>query len=158
MKAIIAALLFVAVATAFVIPVLQRPVQPAYADVVDGKELTVYMDHMRRLTHKLGLSIDAKNAPLASFYSREVGEMADLIKAEFPEYDGFQVGALITAMLAPYLTPLGKALDDEDWGAANSAYDNLLAAGCNGCHTATQHGFVKIVRSQSNPFNQDFAP
>ena len=158
MRATIVVILFVAAGAVFVMPALRGPGGPAYADEVDGEELSFYMDHMRRLTHKLGLSIDAKNGALASFYMEEIGEMAELIKARFPEYDGFQIGALITAMLNPYLTPLGKAVEGGDWGAADSAYDILLTGGCNGCHTATQHAFVKIVRSKTNPYNQDFAP
>lgn len=131
---------------------------PAYAQPVGGEELSLYMGHMQRLNHKLGLSIDAKNQPLADFYRVEIGQMVDVIKLKFPEYGGFQVATLIGAMLTPYLAPLEKAINDGDWAAASSAYDNLIASGCNGCHTATQRAFVKIERNKNNPFNQNFAP
>ena len=118
----------------------------------------MYMDHMRRQTHKLQLSIEAKNKALASFYIVEIGETVEVIKSKFPQYDGLQIAALTNAMLPPYLTPLGKAIEDGNWAAASTAYSNLLTGGCNGCHTATQRAFVKIVASKSNPYNQDFSP
>ncbi len=158
MRIIIIAILFVTAVAVVVVPRWRRPSVPAYAGVVDGEELTIYMDHLRRLTHKLGLSIDAKNTDLASFYVQETEEVVELIKAKFPQYDGFPVGALITAMLGPHLAPLGKTIESEDWDAADSAYDNLLTGGCNGCHAATQHPFISIVRSKTSPYNQDFSP
>ena len=118
----------------------------------------MYMSQMHRMSHKLGLSIDAENKDLALFYIEEIGELVEIVKQKFPQYDGFQIGALAPAMLTPYMTPLSKAVEGGDWRAASSAYDTLLKSGCNGCHTATAHGFVKILRSADNPYGQDFKP
>ena len=158
MKITIIGMLVVAVVAVVVVPRWSGLSVPANADVVEGEELSLYMDHLRRLTHKLGLSIDAQNADLASFYVHEITEIVELIKAKFPQYDGFQIGALITAMLSAHVAALAQTIESEDWDAAASGYDNLLTAGCNGCHAATQHPFVKIVRSKTNPYNQDFSP
>ena len=131
---------------------------PANAETVQGEALTFYMDHLRRLTHKLGLSIDARNPALASFYAQEITEFTGVIKAKFPQYDGFQISALMTAMLNPQVTVLTQTIEKKDWNKASADYDNMLTAGCNGCHAAVQHPFIKIVRSKTNPYNQDFSP
>ena len=132
--------------------------RPAQAHVINGEELTMYMDHMRRQAHKLGLSIDAKNKALAAFYLQEMGETIEVVQQKFPKYDEVQIAALVKAMMDPYMTPLGKAIDAGDWATAGTAYATLVKMGCNGCHTATQHGFLKIVPNKSNPYNQDFMP
>lgn len=129
----------------------------AKADPKAGQpSLSVYMGHMQRLAHKLGLSVDAQNGDLAAFYVNEINETVGYISAQYPTYDNVQVGALITAMLTPYITPLEKAVKAKDWKTADTAYNTLLTSGCNGCHTATQHGFIKIQRSKTNAFAQQF--
>lgn len=132
--------------------------QPARADATSGEELSMYMEHMRRQTHKLGLSIDAKNKDLSAFYAKELGELAGLVSTKFPMYDDIQVGVLIKAMLDPYMGPLNTALTGGDWAAADAAYNTLVTSGCNGCHTATQRQFIKVTTSKTNAYNQDFTP
>jgi hypothetical protein len=129
----------------------------ARADVTAaGEELSVYMGNVQRLAHKLGLSIQAKNKPLADFYTVELGEMLEVIQKKFPQYDGYQIAALSKAMMDPAKPALTKALASGDWATAAIAYDKYLTA-CNSCHTAVKHEFVKIVVPTSNPFNQSFA-
>lgn len=129
---------------------------PARADVTaEGEELSIYMGRLQRHTHKLGLSIDAGNQELARFYMTEVGETVEMITKRFPDYDGQKIGALMPAMLAPYTGPLMTAIES-NFAAASAAYDKFIA-GCNGCHTATQHAFVKVARSKTNSYPQDFS-
>jgi len=129
----------------------------AHADVTPaGEELAVYMSHAQRHAHKLGLSIQNKNKPLADFYFTELGETFELIEKKFPQYENMQIAALAKAMLDPAKPALYKALTTGDWPNASIAYDKYLAA-CNTCHVATQHPFVKIVAPTGNPFNQSFA-
>ena len=129
---------------------------PARADSDTQESLSMYMGNLQRHVHKLGLAIDNQNYDLASFYVEAVGELVKYISGSFPQYKGIQVGALMPAMLTPYMDKLSKSIEAKDWKAANPAYDTLLSAGCNGCHTATQHQFVKIVRVKTNPFPQQF--
>jgi len=157
MKSIIVVMLVAAVMAVVVVPRWSGLSVPANADTVEKEALTFYMDHLRRLTHKLGLSIDARNTDLASFYAQEITEFEEVIKAKFPQYDGFQIGALMTAMLSPQVTVLTQTIEKKDWNKASADYDNMLA-GCNGCHAAAQRPFIKIVRSKTNPYNQDFSP
>lgn len=158
MKRIIVVLLVAAVMAVVLVPRWGGLGVPAKADPVQGEALTFYMDHLRRLTHKLGLSIDARNPALASFYAQEITEFTGVIKAKFPQYDGLQISALMTAMLSPSVTVLTQTIEKKDWTKASADYDNLLTAGCNGCHAAAQRPFIKIVRSKTNPYNQDFSP
>ena len=134
----------------------QGPV-PVYASD-DHEGLAPHMDYLRRVTHKLGLSIDARNKDLAEFYAGEIGESVSFFQEEYPEYDGYPVGALSQELLTPRLAPVTKAIAAGDWAAASSSYDTLMSDGCNACHAATQHAFIKIERNKSNPFNQTFTP
>jgi hypothetical protein len=134
-----------------------RPVDVARADVgPSGEELAVYMSHAQRHAHKLGLSIQAKNKPLAEFYLTELAETFELVQKKFPQYEGVQVAALSKAMLDPVKPALSKSLAAGDFATAAIAYDKYLAA-CNNCHVAAKHEFVKVVAPTGNPFNQSFA-
>jgi len=157
MKSIIIVMLVAAVLAVVVVPRWSGLSVPANAQTVKGEALTFYMDHLRRLTHKLGLSIDARNPALASFYAQEITEFVEVIKAKFPQHDGLQISALMTAMLSPQVAVLSKTTESKNWTKASADYDNLIA-GCNTCHAAAQRPFIKIVRSKTNPYNQDFNP
>jgi hypothetical protein len=128
-------------------------VTPAQAE----EPLGPYMNDLQRYSHKLGLSIDAGNQPLAEFYSSKLTEAMGLIETKFPTWQKLQIGALMKAMLGAPLTPLGAAIGKGDMAGASSAYDALLANGCNGCHVATQRPFIKVTRVKSNPYNQSFS-
>jgi hypothetical protein len=123
----------------------------------NGEDLAPYMATMQHNVHKLGLSLQAKNQPLASFYMEEVQETAEMIQKKFPTYDKIAVGPLMNAMLVPSLGPLAASLKASNWAISNSGYTKLIDS-CNGCHAAAQHGFVKITAPTSNPFNQSFSP
>ena len=158
MKRIMVVILVAVVMGVVVVPRWSGLTVPANADTVQGEALTFYMDHLRRLTHKLGLSIDARNPALASFYAKEITEFTGVIKAKFPQYDGFQISALMTAMLNPQVAVLTQTIEKKDWNKASADYNNMLTAGCNGCHAAVQRPFIKIIHSKTNPYNQDFSP
>jgi hypothetical protein len=129
----------------------------ARADVTPaGEELSIYMSHVQSHAQKLGLSIQAKNKPLADFYFTELGEIFEVIQKKFPEYEGYQIAALSKAMIDPAKPALAKSLAAGDWATASIGYDKYIAA-CNSCHLAVKHEFVKIVAPSGNPFNQSFA-
>jgi hypothetical protein len=133
-------------------------VRESRADVTpSGEELSPYMAQMQHLTHKLGLSLQAKNAPLAGFYIEEIEETAAIIQKKFPTYDKIAVAQLMNAMLVPSISPLDKAIKSSNWAISNAGYTKLIDS-CNGCHLAAQHGFIKITTPTQNPFNQSFSP
>jgi len=133
-------------------------VRDSRADVgTAGDDLSPYMALMQHHAHKLGLALQAKNQPLASFYMEEVEETAETIQKKFPTYDKIAVGPLMNAMLVPSIAPLEKSIKASNWAISTAGYTKLIDS-CNACHTAAQHGFVKITAPTQNPFNQSFSP
>ena len=57
-------------------------------------------------THKLALSVEARNAELAGFYLHEAEETAEAIRDEIPEYEGLPIGPLVGSMLMPHIERL----------------------------------------------------
>jgi len=138
------------------VPASNVAVRPAMASgSASNDNLTTYMALFQHIAHKIGLSIDAGNKDLASFYVGELNEESGIVAKRFPQYQGIAVGALLPAMLNPYIAPLKSAVDAGNMPAASTAYDNLIT-GCNACHAATQHSFVKIKRVKTNPYLQEF--
>jgi hypothetical protein len=134
-----------------------RPVRESHADAGAGEELVPYMEILQHLSHKLGLAIQAKNEPLASFYVEEVEETIEIIRKKFPVYDDMQIASLAGAMMVPQIEPLEISLKAKNWVTTNASYTKLIDS-CNSCHAATAHKFVVITAPTTNPFNQTFAP
>ena len=134
-----------------------RPVRESHADPGATEELVPYMELLQHLSHKLGLAIQAKNEPLASFYVEEVEETVDIIRKKFPTYDNFQIASLMGAMLVPQIEPVEISLKAKNWVTTNASYTKFVES-CNSCHTATNHKFVVITAPTTNPFNQTFSP
>lgn len=118
-------------------------------------ELATYMGDLQRHTHKLMLSIDAENAALSAFYLHEVHEIAEQVEALFPEHDGVPVAALVGELLAPRVAALRGTLETGAWEAARGELGQLVD-GCNACHAAAGHGFIRVELTTANPFNQSF--
>ena len=128
----------------------------ALADTGGGDELSAYMSTLQHHAHKLGLSVQARNRPLAEFYLEEIGEEIEIIQKKFPAYDQLEIAELADAMLVPSVAPLAAAIAASDWPGATHAYDGLIDS-CNDCHAATNHEFVRITTPTGNPFNQSFS-
>ena len=118
-------------------------------------ELASYMTELQHLTHKLDLSILAENPELARFYRREVAEAADQVEETFPEYDREPIAALVRSLLLPRIRALRAPIDEGRWADARSGLTDLVA-GCNACHAAAGHGFIRVEVTDENPFNQSF--
>ncbi len=119
-------------------------------------ELVEYMSKLQYFSHKAGLSIQAENAALAHFYLHEVEEVIELVR-EVKEYDGHPIGQLASTILEPAFETLEMSVDANQFKQAQTDYGEMLKA-CNQCHTATEHGFIKIMERSDNPFMQSFAP
>jgi hypothetical protein len=132
-------------------------VRDTHADVGEPEELVPYMETMHSMSHKLGLSIQAKNQPLAAFYLEEIEETVLVIQKKFPTYDKMQISALAGAMFVPSIEPLEKSINAKSWAVATAGYTKLIDS-CNGCHAATTHSFIQVTAPTSNPFNQTFSP
>lgn len=121
-------------------------------------ELALLMGDLQRLTHKLALSADAGNAELAAFYLHESQEQLRKIQSEAPEYENIPVALLIDRLAHPAYAPMQDAVKAKDVNRMREGMNTIVQA-CNACHTATQHGFIRITQgTEVNPFNQSFAP
>jgi hypothetical protein len=121
-------------------------------------ELALLMGDLQRLTHKLALSADAGNAELAAFYLHESHEQLRKIQSEAPEYENIPVALLIDRLAHPAYALMQEAVSAKDAKLMREGAQTIVKA-CNACHTATQHGFIRITPgTEVNPFNQSFAP
>lgn len=118
--------------------------------------LAVLMERMQTYSHKLQLSVAARNAPLAGFYLHELEETAESIIENIASYDEQPVGELTRQMFMPALELLEDAIDEPDWAAGDRRFTAMLEA-CNGCHVASGHSQIRIVPASGNPFAQDFS-
>jgi hypothetical protein len=132
---------------------------PAAAPASDGgDDLLSLMGRLQTLGHKLQLSLDSGNRPLAGFYAHELEEVAETV-AGVERYDGQPVGALTRTMLLPQIAAVNASLREAAAGVepAIRAFERLVAH-CNACHAATGHAFIVIERNPANPYAQSFAP
>ncbi len=135
------------------------------AEPAPAPELALLMGTLQRLTHKLALSADAGNAPLAAFYLHESLEQLRAIQAQSPEYENQPIAVLIDRLALPAYADLQKSLDYPNTPPPPASRHVLLRgldrviASCNECHAATQHAVIQITRgTEVNPFNQSFRP
>ena len=107
---------------------------------------------------KLWFAGDAKNWDLAAFELDEIKEGLEDAAKLHPTHEGIAVADMIKANLDAPLSALAKAVAGKDRNEFRHAFD-ALTAGCNACHTAAAHGFIRIQRPTAPPVgNQDFAP
>ena len=130
-------------------------VAPAHA-LGDPPGLAMLMERMQTYTHKLQLSVEARNEGLAHFYLHELEETAEYVAANIPHYDDYPVGPLVREMLLPRIEDVEDGVEAGEWTAADTRFADMLRA-CNACHVATQHGYVRIAPATGNPFAQDFS-
>jgi hypothetical protein len=134
----------------------RKAASPAPVDVpAEEKELAPYMGELQRHTHKLGLAIAAENAKLSEFYLAEIMEMLDEIVRDVPEHDGWPIADSIRTIMYPLTPALRSSLAGGDWAGGRAHYERLVD-GCNRCHAATEHEFIRMRIPDHNPFNQDF--
>lgn len=123
----------------------------------NGTGLATLMERMQTYTHKLQLSVEARNGPLADFYLHELEEIAEYVVENVPAYREYPVGELTREMMLPSIERLEDLVEAADWPATDAGFKAVLEA-CNACHVVTGHGFIRIAPARVNPFAQDFAP
>ena len=122
----------------------------------DSPGLAMLMERMQTYSHKLQLSVEARNERLAHFYLHELEETAEYVVDNIAHYDDYPVGPLVKEMLLPTIEELEEAVEAGEWTAADTRFVDMLRA-CNACHVATHHGYVRIAPATGNPFAQDFS-
>ena len=108
---------------------------------------------------KLGLAGKQENWPLAGYMLKELKQGFVVISRAVPRWKGLPVGDLFDAAVIPPITVLDFAVKANEPRQFAEAYEKLTA-GCNACHSTTDHPFVVIKAPDSAAAfpNQDFAP
>ncbi|MCB0321938.1 MAG: hypothetical protein KDD69_00145 [Bdellovibrionales bacterium] len=120
-------------------------------------ELADYMSRVQYFAFKLGFAVQANNQALAVFYTEELEEVLEKVM-KIEEYEGIPIGAKAKEIIEPLVEELERVVAGGEKQKVQAAYDKLLN-GCNACHAATEHGYIKIAPNFStNPFLQDFKP
>jgi hypothetical protein len=138
----------------FVVAVTLLAFAPLKAD--QDPALAENMGAMQYFLHKLSLSVAARNTELADFYAHELEETIEEAE-EIKDYKGKPIAQLVKSMLVPPFEALEDAIDDRDWGKADTQLSGVINA-CNACHQATGFGFLRIAPTTQNPFMQSFEP
>lgn len=126
------------------------------AEADEDPELVNHMSSMQYLAHKAGLAIDHKNHELAKFYAHELEEQIEQVEG-IDSYDGHPIGTLTRSILVPAFEKLEAALDEGQWEKSSTRFDAFIDK-CNDCHLSSDHDYIQIRRSTSNPFMQSFEP
>jgi hypothetical protein len=116
---------------------------------------------LQQMRHtKLWLAGQAGNWALAAYELDELGEGFDDIVRFHPTHTDAPVAPkdAVPRMMTQPLADLRAAVTKKDTAAFVRTYDALTTA-CNNCHQATDFGFNRVQRPESNPYpNQVFAP
>src|SRR5262245_36322280 len=115
------------------------------------------LQQMRHI--KLWLAGQAGNWDLAAYELDELGEGFDDVVRFHPTHKDSPVAPkdAIPKMITQPLADLREAVTRKDGAAFAQAYDAFTTA-CNNCHQATNFGFNRVQRPESNPYpNQVFA-
>ena len=137
----------------------QPSAAPAHAEggVSVEVDLAPLMAEFQRHSAKLGFAVAAHNQPLARFYVKELREVLDEVE-KVKEDEGIPIADTARVILPEPLGRLDHSLGTADWPRAWSDYEAVIA-GCNRCHAATGHEYVKIVPARDpSTWNQDFSP
>lgn len=116
--------------------------------------LVSHMGNMQTYMHKTALSLDARNPELVYFYTHEIEETIEAVKAigTFKEYD---IKVLIEHLLVPEFGKFEDLVKAQQLDEADAQFSKLVN-GCNSCHDAVKRGYIRIQRVSGNPFMQDF--
>jgi hypothetical protein len=108
---------------------------------------------------KLGLAGKAENWPLAGYMLKELRQGLVVISRAVPRWKGLPVPDLFDAAMSPSIATLDFAIKAGEPRQFAESYARLTA-GCNACHSTTDHPFVVIKAPDSAAAfpNQDFEP
>ena len=120
---------------------------------------TLTLDQIAEIQHGLGTVMIEYGTRYNRMYQAAKAGNWDLAKYELKEATEIQeVGeftrpgkaSMLKTFEHTYLTPLDTAIDAKDWSAFETAYNNGVK-GCNNCHAATGHEFIKYVLPSNAP-------
>jgi hypothetical protein len=105
---------------------------------------------------KLGLALNERNWPLASYALRQMQQAFATVGAVQPKYRNLTVAEMIESMTGDAMRDLETAIQARDAKKAAVAFDSLTD-GCNSCHTALDRAEIVIKAPDASSFpNQEF--
>lgn len=99
---------------------------------------TVMIDYSNRFTN-MYYAAKAGNWDLASYMLKEAMEIQEVGETTAPA-----LAEALTSFEDSYLTPLGNTIQAKDFKAFQQAFNDGVK-GCNGCHVAQGHPYIKYV-------------
>lgn len=116
------------------------------------------MGQMQYFSHKLDLAIRHQNRDLVDFYAHEIEETLEATTM-IEHYHGKSVGRLTESMMTPAFERFEQTTEAQNvsWDEIEQSFGELIDS-CNMCHQATGHGFIKVQRTDVNPYMQSFEP
>ncbi len=107
---------------------------------------------------KLGLAGQEKNWVYAAYELHELEESFERAARVWPMYRKTNITELMAATPKEPMEAVATAIKASDAAKFAEAYGRLTAT-CNGCHQATERGFIVIQAPKASSFpDQDFRP
>ena len=91
------------------------------------------------------MAAEAADWGMAQYQLHEAVEIQEVGEATRPDK-----AAMLSSFEHSYLDPLDTAIDEKDKAAFDIAYSQAID-GCNACHVATGHPFVRFQMPQTSP-------
>ncbi len=105
---------------------------------------TVMIEYGKRFA-MLKFAVDAGDWGMAQYQLKEQIEIQEVGETTRPAKT-----SLLKSFEQTNLEPLSAAIENQDEGAFNTAYSEAIA-GCNACHVATGHPYVRVEMPPSSP-------
>ena len=120
-------------------------------------ELATYMGAIQRFADKLYFSGLNQNWELAKFYIHEIEEQIEVISVANISEENIAITPLLSQMIIPTIKNLETSVNKTDVKGFIKHY-KLMITSCNSCHSATNHGFIRLKIPKMTMFaNQDFS-
>ncbi|MEP1095314.1 MAG: hypothetical protein ABJG78_09400 [Cyclobacteriaceae bacterium] len=114
------------------------------------------MGYYQRFSHKLWLAGTNENWELADFYTHELEEVTERLIEGDLIHDDYNLSNLSESLFLPKIEKVEEAIKEKDEVLFREHYE-LMLSGCNLCHQATQHAFIRIsIPTDTMTFNQVF--
>ena len=105
---------------------------------------TVMIEYGKRF-YRMKVAAEEGNWDLAKYQLKEAREIQEVGETTRPAN-----AEKLKNFENNYLDPIEKAIEAKDWNAFEKAYNDAIA-GCNGCHAATGHAYIKYELPSTPP-------
>jgi len=118
-----------------------------------------YMNNIQVHHAKLWFAGTYGNWDLAKYELGEIDELMGNVINEYPTHNGIAIANIMKAVRGTQLAELDTVIMEKGPADRFNKSFNELDAGCNGCHGATGHIFIKVQPPTAPPAtNQVYMP